>query len=124
MKGKYWIIVLMLSLLLSIGIFLGRGSVLLGGAVLHGSQTGSTLGDLLLSRPQTDGPASGRLDLNTATADQLQELPGVGPVLAQNILTLRQKLGSFTDLSQLLQVDGLGTGIYDKIKNLVYIAEN
>lgn len=123
MKGKYWLAILMLLLLFGIGIFLGRGSVLLGGAVLRGSQSGSTLGDLTLSRPQADGPASGRLELNTATAEQLQELPGVGPVLAQNILTLRQKLGGFTDISQLLQADGLGTGIYDKIKKLVYLAE-
>ena len=123
MKGKYWMTALVLLFLLVTGIFLGRGSVLFGSAVLRGSQAGSTLGDLVLSRPQADGPVSGRLDLNTATAEQLQELPGVGPVLAQNILNLRQKLGGFTAVSQLLEADGLGAGIYDKIKNLVYIAQ-
>ena len=56
--------------------------------------------------------------------ERLQELPGVGEVLAQNILALRQKLGGFTAVSQLLEVDDLGAVTYDKIKNLVRIGEN
>lgn len=123
MKGKYWITALLALLLLSVGIFLGRGSLLLGHGVLRGSRQGSTLQDLVPSRPQTDAPAAGRLNLNTATAEQLQELPGIGPVLAQNILELRQTLGGFTDVAQLLQADGLGTGIYDKIKTLVCVTQ-
>ncbi len=121
MKGKYWMMILALLLLFTLGICLGRGSLLLDGAVLRGDHSGSHLDEISLSRPQGDGPASARLDLNTATAEQLQELPGVGPVLAQNILTLRQSLGGFTAVSQLLEADGLGPGIYDQIKDLVLI---
>lgn len=124
MKGKYWLVLLSLLLLFAAGISLGRGSLLLDGAVLRGGDPSAHLDEISLSRPQSSGPATGRLNLNTATAEQLQELPGVGPTLAQSILTLRLELGGFTQVSQLLEAHGLGTGIYQKIKDLVYIGEN
>ena len=123
-KGKYWLVLLAVMLAFMAGIALGRGSLLLGHTVLQGSGGGVSTGEISLSRPQVDGPEYARLNLNTATAAQLQELPGVGETLAKNILSLRQRLGGFTAVSQLLEADGLGQGIYDKIKKLVYIAEN
>ena len=124
MKGKYWLILLAVLLAFLAGLALGRGSLLLGNTLLQGVHTGSSAGEIHLSGPQEPGPDSARIDLNTATAAQLQELPGVGEVLAQNILALRQKLGGFTAVSQLLEVDDLGAVTYDKIKNLVRIGEN
>ena len=124
MKGKYWLILLAVLLAFLAGLALGRGSLLLGNTLLQGTHTGSSAGDIHLSGLQEPGPDSARIDLNTATAAQLQELPGVGEVLAQNILALRQKLGGFTAVSQLLEADGLGSTVYDKIKNLVCVGEN
>ena len=123
-KGKYWLILLAVLLAFLAGLALGRGSLLLGNTLLQGTHTGTSAGEIHLSGPQTEGPDSARIDLNTATAAQLQELPGVGEVLAQNILALRQKLGGFTAVFQLLEAEGLGPAVYDKIKNLVYIGEN
>lgn len=55
------------------------------------------------------GPAGGApVNLNTATAEQLDTLPGVGPTTAQAILTYRQQHGSFTSVDQLLSVQGIG----------------
>lgn len=48
------------------------------------------------------------VSLNTATAEQLQTLPGVGPVLAQHILEYRQRHGGFSDVDQLREVNGIG----------------
>lgn len=124
MKGKYWLVLLALFTLFAAGVFLGRGSVLLGSAVLRGDWFGASLGEVSLSRPQEDAPAAGRIELNAATGEQLQELPGIGPSLAQNILEYREKIGGFTQISQLLEVDGIGTGIYDDIKDLLYLAKN
>lgn len=124
MKGKFWVTIVCLLLVLTLGGYLGRGTLLFGGAVLRGGTADGALRELPISRPQGQAPTAGRIDLNTATEETLQELPGVGAVLARNIVALRQKLGGFTDLSQLLQAEGLGQGLYDKIKDLVCIGEN
>lgn len=48
------------------------------------------------------------VDLNSATEEQLESLPGVGPVTAGKILAWRQAHGSFTSVDELLEVDGIG----------------
>ena len=68
------------------------------------------------------GAASGQpLDLNTATADQLDALPGVGPVLAQNIVSYRTEHGGFRSVDELRQVDGIGDSRYERLKDLVRV---
>jgi competence protein ComEA len=63
----------------------------------------------------------GPLDLNTATASDLDALPGIGPVLAQRIVTYRQQQGRFTSVEQLDDVPGIGPSIYDQLKALVTV---
>jgi len=63
----------------------------------------------------TPGPA-GKVRLNTATAQQLETLPGIGPVTAQLILDYRQQHGAFTDLAQLLDIKGIGPKSFEKIE--------
>lgn len=53
-------------------------------------------------------PTGGLLDLNAATLEQLDTLPGVGPVLAQRILDWRLAHGRFTSVEQLAEVGGIG----------------
>lgn len=55
------------------------------------------------------------VDLNTATLDQLDTLPGVGPVLAQSIIDYRTKHVKFTKIEQLQEVDGIGSKTYAQI---------
>lgn len=50
----------------------------------------------------------GRLDLNAATVEELEELPGVGPVTAERIVEHREEIGGFTDVGQLRDVPGIG----------------
>jgi competence protein ComEA len=50
----------------------------------------------------------GPLDLNTATAEQLDTLPGVGPATAQRILDFRTKRGRIRSVTELLDVPGIG----------------
>lgn len=64
-------------------------------------------------------PATGPVSLNNATAEQLDALPGVGPVLAQHIVDYRTAHGGFSSVSQLQEVSGIGPAKYDTIKNLV-----
>ncbi|MET8093711.1 ComEA family DNA-binding protein [Micromonospora sp. NPDC005220] len=66
-------------------------------------------------------PAAGPLNLNTATLAQLDALPGVGPVLAQRILTHRDQHGGFKSVGDLRQVDGIGDARYEQLKDLVTV---
>lgn len=52
--------------------------------------------------------ADGRLDLNRATATDLEELPGIGPVLAERIVGWRDEHGPFREVGQLREVPGIG----------------
>ena len=62
------------------------------------------------------GPsATGAVDLNRANQSQLEELPGVGPVTAQAILTWRQQHGRFSRIEELQEVDGIGPKTYAQI---------
>ncbi|MEV7326542.1 ComEA family DNA-binding protein [Micromonospora sp. NPDC093244] len=65
--------------------------------------------------------AAGPLNLNTATLAQLDALPGVGPVLAQRILTHRDQHGGFKAVGDLRQVDGIGDARYEQLKDLVTV---
>jgi competence protein ComEA len=59
---------------------------------------------------------AGPVSLNSASVEQLQELPGVGPVLAQHIVDYREANGGFTSVEQLQEVDGIGESRLADIK--------
>ena len=65
--------------------------------------------------------ADDRLDLNMATAEELQELPGIGEVIAQRIIDYRELCGRFLDPEQLMEVDGIGQAKYEKLRELVTV---
>ncbi len=74
-------------------------------------------------RPGTD-PADGkpaRLDLNRAGPRELERLPGIGPVLAQRILVLREKVGRFRRLEELQSVQGIGSATIERLRPLVIV---
>ncbi len=65
------------------------------------------------------GSTPGPVHLNTATADQLDALPGVGPVTAQKILDYRSKHGAFSSVDELDAVPGIGPARMDTLRDLV-----
>ena len=75
------------------------------------------------------GPAPGKVrattgnpvNLNTASAAQLQTLPGVGASAAQRILDYRQKNGSFKKIEELMNVKGIGEKSFLKLKPLITV---
>lgn len=67
------------------------------------------------------GAPGAKVNLNTATMDQLDELPGVGPVTAKSILDWRTKNGHFTKVEDLLDVNGIGQATLDDLRDLVTV---
>jgi competence protein ComEA len=65
------------------------------------------------------GATAGPVHLNTATLEQLDGLPGIGPVTAQKILDYRQQHGAFASVDELDAVPGIGPARLDQLKGLV-----
>ncbi len=63
--------------------------------------------------------AAGPVHLNTATLEQLDALPGVGPVTAQKILDYRQKHGAFSSVDDLDAIPGIGPARLEQLRDLV-----
>jgi competence protein ComEA len=70
----------------------------------------------------TAGPTGASVvDLNAATREQLEGLPGVGPVLAQHILDWREQHGGFRSVDELNDVPGIGDRTFASLKPLVAV---
>ena len=69
------------------------------------------------SQETTDTKAAGAaVNLNTATASQLEAVPGIGPKMAQRIVEYRQKNGAFKKIEELMNVKGIGEKSFLKLK--------
>ena len=68
---------------------------------------------------QKSADTTTQVDLNTATTDQLQALPGIGPTMAQRIVTWRTQHGHFDSINQLKDVGGIGDARFAKLAKLV-----
>ncbi|MGA8546452.1 MAG: ComEA family DNA-binding protein, partial [Mycobacterium sp.] len=90
----------------------------LGSSVSSGSAAPGTSG----TAPRPDRPARhDAVNLNTATVQQLDALPGIGPVTAAAIVAWRDANGKFTSVDQLAEVDGIGPGRLEKLRPLVCV---
>ena len=66
---------------------------------------------------------AGKVNINTATVEQLQTLPGVGETLATRIVEYRQKAGSFKSTQELMNVKGLGEKNFQKIQGYLSVGD-
>lgn len=81
------------------------------------------LGEIGGADPVANGPggANGPLDLNTATQADLEDLPGVGPVMAGAILAWREENGRFNSVEELQEISGIGPKTFEKLAGLVKV---
>ena len=69
----------------------------------------------------SDNKTYGKININTATADQLSMLPGIGVTTAENIITYRNENGVFISLNDLLKVKGIGEKRLEQIKDYITV---
>jgi competence protein ComEA len=106
-----------------------------------GARSGALLEALNLAAPLTDGTqilvpregqegvapapvtggAGGLVNVNSAIATELEELPGIGEVIAQRIIDYRTENGPFATVDELLDVSGIGDAILESIRELVSV---
>jgi competence protein ComEA len=66
-------------------------------------------------------PASQLVNLNTASAADLQKLPGIGAAMANRIVEYRQKTGGFKKVEELMNIQGIGEKVFLRLKPLVTV---
>ena len=70
-----------------------------------------------------DAEEEDKINLNTASAEELTSLPGIGEVLAARIVAYREEHGPFQTLDDIMQVSGIGSKVVEEIRDLVTVGD-
>ena len=64
---------------------------------------------------------NGKININTATKEELMKIPGVGETRAESIVSYREEHGKFSDISDIKRVSGIKDGLFDKMKEYIVV---
>jgi competence protein ComEA len=95
--------------------------LLADGEALRIPQTGQAAPPTEKKSQEIPADASQRININTASADQLQELPGIGETRANAIIAYRQEHGPFQSVEDLQQVSGIGPETFQQIQDKITV---
>ena len=85
---------------------------------------GLFLGIAVPSLATTKKPPLKPVNINTATSEELQQVPGIGPVTAEKILQMRKSYGAFKSVDDLLAIKGLGRKRLDKMRKYLTVGKS
>lgn len=92
---------------------------------LEESSSGQTASGIYSSPGSQSGSGSaletGKININTASAEELTALNGIGEMKAEAIVSYREAHGSFKQIDDIMQVDGIGQGTFDKIRDNITV---
>lgn len=126
MKNKISVLLAAVTVLFvgfTLGLFVGRnaGSGTVTLAVPAQMQTAPTAAATAPTQTEPEETVSFPVNINTADADTLAALPGIGQVLAKRILAYRQQNGSFRAIEEITNVEGIGEKKAEAILELITV---
>lgn len=74
-------------------------------------------GQMIYLPTEAEGETDGRVNINTASVDELMTLSGIGQTKAEQILAYRNENGNFSSVEEIMNVDGIKEGLYSRIKD-------
>lgn len=89
------------------------------GVQVYVARRGETIGAVPTAPPASDPGVPSAININTADAVALEQIPGIGPVRAQAIIEYRTQIGSFESIDQLLEVTGIGPATLESMRPYV-----
>ena len=117
-KGSFiFLLILTAAVCVMIGTLIGR----------HTSTNYYTVENVPVSTSENeksqnaDSAELGKLNINSATVDDLITLPGIGETIAQRIVDYREKVGMFKSIEELTQVDGIGETRLEAIRDYITV---
>lgn len=111
--GHLLLVVFLCSLCLLLGFFVGRN---------HRDDYKTLIPNNQIAETDAKQPILDyRLNINTATTLQLQDLPGIGETIAQRIVDYREKNGAFQSIDDLMNVEGIGEKKLQEIERLIKV---
>jgi comEA protein len=108
-KWQYLVIGFLLALILSGAVYVAVKSLLRS--------------EIVIIAPAifTQAPVFEKININTASVAELEELPGIGREKAEAIVAFRENNGTFRSIEDLLYVPGIGSAIFEKIKDQITV---
>lgn len=85
------------------------------------SVSDSTFESLSSAMPEPEEAATRIVNINTATKEELERLPGIGEVTAERILLYREEQGLFRKPEDIMKVRGIGTKKFEQLKSLITV---
>jgi competence protein ComEA len=82
---------------------------------------GMVISSVSVLAQKPDPATTDKINLNAASAEQLETLPGIGPVTAKRIVDYRAKIGKFKRIEEIINIQGIGEKKFERIKDRLTI---